>query len=432
MSLSGEQRRICERVITVFETGSIDGDYAAISIFHDGPNQIRQITYGRLQTTEYGNLRKLVQMYVDAGGTLSGELRPFIPMIGATALVDDMRFRTLLRDAGKNDPIMRRTQDLFFDEVYFQPALRWANRENFTKPLSMLVIYDSFLHSGSIRRDIRDRFAELTPAHGGNEMVWIRDYVNARHGWLANHPNPEVRPTVYRTQAFTREIERGNWDLALVPLMAHGVPVDGVERSRTAAAMVGDPAETIVEKLARLDRTELSDEEVWSEVEMFVSGPVVASADAATSGSLLAQRILAQPAISLASAHPSGADDQATARDNVSDTAAGRPAKRSTHGTAPGGTTPLDVRLLSGLLALADRFSFSVTELAGGSHNSNSRHYAGLAVDVNAINGRPIRIDHPDAAAFKAMCRDLGATEVLGPGDRGHATHVHAAWPRPH
>jgi hypothetical protein len=26
-------------------------------------------------------------------------------------------------------------------------------------------------------------------------------------------------------------------------------------------------------------------------------------------------------------------------------------------------------------------------------------------------------------------CHALGATQVLGPGDPGHATHVHCAWP---
>ena len=166
-----------------------------------------------MQTTEYGNLRKLVQMYVDAGGRFAEDLRSFVPMIGVTALVDDQRFIALLRRAGTEDPIMHRIQDLFFDEVYFQPALNWANRERFTRALSVLVIFDSFLHSGSIRGDIRAMFQERTPAHGGNEMVWIHDYVKARHEWLANHHNPEVRPTIYRTRDLAREIARGNWDL---------------------------------------------------------------------------------------------------------------------------------------------------------------------------------------------------------------------------
>lgn len=78
LDLSEGQRRICERVINVFETGTLEGKYGAISIFHDGPGQIRQITYGRSQTTEYGNLRELVQMYADANGPFSARLRPFI------------------------------------------------------------------------------------------------------------------------------------------------------------------------------------------------------------------------------------------------------------------------------------------------------------------------------------------------------------------
>ena len=148
LDLSEGQRRICERVINVFETGTLEGKYGAISIFHDGPGRIRQITYGRSQTTEYGNLRQLVQMYADANGTFSARLRPFIDKIGRTALVDDDTFKDLLRRAGNEDPIMRTTQDLFFERRYFQPALSWARSNGFTRALSMLVIYDSFIHSG--------------------------------------------------------------------------------------------------------------------------------------------------------------------------------------------------------------------------------------------------------------------------------------------
>ena len=167
--LTEGQRRICERVINVFETGTIEGRYGAISIFHDGPNRIRQITYGRSQTTEYGNLRELVQMYADAGGTFSQELRSFVPQIGHTALVDNAQFKDLLRRAGNEDAVMRRTQDVFFDRRYFQPALRWAGENGFTRPLSILVIYNSFIHSGRIRTELRSRFPERPPAQGGNE-----------------------------------------------------------------------------------------------------------------------------------------------------------------------------------------------------------------------------------------------------------------------
>lgn len=72
MNLPTRQKRICEQVINVFETGSIQGDYSSISIYHDGPHGIRQVTYGRSQTTEYGNLQELIEMYVDAEGIFSG------------------------------------------------------------------------------------------------------------------------------------------------------------------------------------------------------------------------------------------------------------------------------------------------------------------------------------------------------------------------
>jgi chitosanase len=226
ITLSPSQRLVCERVINVFETGRIRGRYGAISIFKDGPNRIRQITYGRAQTTEYGNLRELVQMYVDAGGMFADRLRPYVARIGVTALVDDDAFKTLLRRAGDEDRIMAQTQDAFFEKRYFQPAKSWAEQHGFTRALSMLVIYDSFIHSGTIHRFLRERFSERPPSSGGREEEWIRQYVDVRHAWLKFHSNPVLRPTVYRTRDLKREIDRGNWDLAMLPISANGTPVD--------------------------------------------------------------------------------------------------------------------------------------------------------------------------------------------------------------
>jgi chitosanase len=227
MNLTAQQKRICEQVINVFETGSIQGDYGNISIYHDGPQEIRQVTYGRSQTTEYGNLRELVQMYADANGTYSDQLRPYVKKIGVTALADDSQFKQLLRDAGKNDAVMRQVQDVFFDKRYFQPAMAWAESNGFTLPLSALVIYDSFVHSGSIRDSLRKLFSEVPPAKGGDEKTWIEQYVHVRHDWLANHKNPELHPTVYRTKCFKSEIARDNWDLSQLPIKANDIDVNG-------------------------------------------------------------------------------------------------------------------------------------------------------------------------------------------------------------
>ena len=235
--LTPPQKLLCERVVNVFETGSIRGNYAAISIFEDGPNDIRQITYGRSQTTEYGNLRELVQMYVDAGGRFADQLGGYVPRIGRVALVDDAVFKDLLRRAGKEDQVMRDTQDAFFDRRYFQPALRWAGQNGFSRALSVLVIYDSFVHSGQILDLLRSRFTEPPPASGGNEQVWIREYVEVRHQWLLTHPRAAVRSSAYRTRDLGREIARGNWDLSMLPILANGVPVgDDVADARSLLA----------------------------------------------------------------------------------------------------------------------------------------------------------------------------------------------------
>jgi chitosanase len=144
---------------------------------------------------------------------------------GRVPLTDNHEFKDLLKKAGKEDVLMRKTQDTFFDERYYKPAMRWATNNGFILPLSALVIYDSFIHSGSIISTIRNTFPNVPPAFGGNEIEWTTAYVNARHKWLSNHPREIVRKTVYRTQCFKDEIKRGNWTLSKIPITANGVKV---------------------------------------------------------------------------------------------------------------------------------------------------------------------------------------------------------------
>ena len=225
MNLSSKQKSLITKVINVFESGKPAGNYGIIAIFEDGPGDIRQITYGRSQTTEYGNLGKLVKNYANANGIYSNKLKPYVDKVGVTALTDDDTFKGLLKKAGNEDPVMRTVQDVFFDEVYYKPAMKWATDKGFILPLSALVIYDSFIHSGSILSVIRNTFPETVPANGGNEIEWTTAYVNARHKWLANHSREAVRKTTYRTKCFKEEIARGNWPLTLLPVNANGTKI---------------------------------------------------------------------------------------------------------------------------------------------------------------------------------------------------------------
>ena len=123
---------------------------------------------------------------------------------------------------------MHRVQDEFFDKRYFEPAMTWADSNGFTLALSALVIYDSFIHSGSILGFLRKRFPEAPPANDGDEKTWITQYVDARQDWLAKADNSALQATVYRTECFKREIVRDNWDLSQLPINANGVKVSGV------------------------------------------------------------------------------------------------------------------------------------------------------------------------------------------------------------
>ncbi len=145
----------------------------------------------------------------------------------------------------------------------------------------------------------------------------------------------------------------------------------------------------------------------------------------------LANSVLNNANITLATVHVSGVSDNANVRQNIQDTANGADAARSSYQNAPGGTVKLDSRMLAAINKLAQTYNFSISEIAGGSHSKHSRHYDGVAFDVNVLNGQHVGAAHPDVANFKQECRNAGATEVQGPGDAGHATHIHCAWSRP-
>ena len=116
-------------------------------------------------------------------------------------------------------------QDKIFDSVYWKPAYDWFVNQGFKENLSLLVIYDSFIHSGTILDFLRKKFSEVPPVKGGNERKWIEEYVTARKTWLAGHSNRILRNTVYRPNCFLKCIADDNWTLDK-PVLANGVTVN--------------------------------------------------------------------------------------------------------------------------------------------------------------------------------------------------------------
>ncbi len=175
--ISPKQKTLIQQVINVFETGTPEGKYDALVIFADGKDGSRQITYGRSQTTEQGNLRELIEMYIANNGRFAQDFSPFVARIGVTPLTNNSAFKDLLKTAARQDSVMRETQDEFFDKRYWKPAQKWFDKNGFQEPLSMLVIYDSYIHSGSIRSFLRRRFRAVPPAKAlFSEIGWRSDH----------------------------------------------------------------------------------------------------------------------------------------------------------------------------------------------------------------------------------------------------------------
>ncbi len=119
----------------------------------------------------------------------------------------------------------------------------------------------------------------------------------------------------------------------------------------------------------------------------------------------------------------SGVNDGASARDNITATANGQPAKRSSYGNAPGGSINLDSRMLGALLAIHNQgYNICpVTALAGGSHSKNSAHYRGTALDIDVVAGEKMSTIN----ARVEICKQLGAKIAQYESD---TTHIHCQW----
>jgi chitosanase len=212
------QKSTIQAIVNVFETGRIQGNYAAIAVIKGDTGHL---SYGRSQTTlGSGNLAKLLDRYcAQPNAQFASQLQPFLPRFRARdfTLDTDAEVKDLLKAAG-SDPVMRATQDQFFSEGYFTPAIQAAEAIGVIEPLGQAVVYDSHIQGGWPLVKAR------TPALATlGERGWIDAYIENRTKWLQSLKSP-LPATVYRMQSFSALANSGNWTLAL-PLAVHGVTI---------------------------------------------------------------------------------------------------------------------------------------------------------------------------------------------------------------
>lgn len=217
------QKATAQAIVNVFETGSVRGDYANITLI---PGDSGHLTYGRSQTTlASGNLYLLVEAYCsETGAAYANALRPYLARLKACdlSLDRDAGLRTALHDAGRHDPVMMQVQDEFFDRVYWNPAVQRAANVGLSTPLGVAVAYDSTVHGSW--GTMRDRTnANFGTAGAIGEKVWVKHYLDTRRAWLVSRGKP-LSNTVYRMDTFLALVAKNNWNLDL-PVVAHGITI---------------------------------------------------------------------------------------------------------------------------------------------------------------------------------------------------------------
>jgi chitosanase len=252
------QKRTAQAIVNVFETGAPRGEYGAVTLM---ANDAGHLTYGRSQASlASGSLYNLTRGYCEApGAQFAAALTPYLDRLRERdiTLDRDEGLRAALRDAA-SDPVMRATQDDFFDTGYFLPAAKAAAQTKLSTALANAVVYDSFIQGGwvAVRRSVigsRGQVCAECP-----EEAWVEAYVGARRAWLASRRGAASK-TVYRMDAFKDLITAGKWELEL-PVTVRGVVIDeaaldGAPRPRTlrleTPCLSGPDVEALQNALAR-------------------------------------------------------------------------------------------------------------------------------------------------------------------------------------
>ena len=233
------QAATAKAIVNIFETGEVLGVYGDVTLI---PGDTGHLTFGRSQTTlGSGNLARLLQQYcANHGARFAARLSPYLPRFFAIdqTLDNDHKLHNVLR-ASADDLVMRVTQDAFFDQTYWSPAIEAAGKLGLTSPLAVVVVYDSFVQGSWLT--MRDRTTQSAGAPSViGENAWISAYISIRRSWLENNALSDLRPTVYRMDAFKRLIDQGFWRLGL-PLVVRGKEISALTLAATPPGCYDGP-----------------------------------------------------------------------------------------------------------------------------------------------------------------------------------------------
>lgn len=221
------QQNTARAIVNVFETGRILGDYAAVAVLKGDSGHL---SYGRSQAAlGSGVLFQLLDGYCQKqNAKYAVQLQPYLPRFKNKdfSLDADDTLKALLKLSATDDPVMRLTQDQFFDSRYLAPACSDAAALGIVEPLGAAVIYDSRIQGGWPL--LKQRIGPVT-SRGSKD--WAQRYIALRKAWLSSLAAP-LPSTVYRMDAFDSLVKLEKWNLDL-PVTVHNIAI-------TAEGLAGD------------------------------------------------------------------------------------------------------------------------------------------------------------------------------------------------
>jgi glycosyl hydrolase family 46 len=103
------------------------------------------------------------------------------------------------------------------DTAYFRQAEAGANRLGIKTTLGLLIVYDSYVHSGTLPGFLMKKVNDDlhgTPKDGVDEGRWLKTYLKYRIDWLENNSNQSIRISSNRPKFLLEQVEKGNYDLS--------------------------------------------------------------------------------------------------------------------------------------------------------------------------------------------------------------------------
>ncbi|WP_238009921.1 chitosanase [Dactylosporangium sp. AC04546] len=192
VTLTGQQRRLADELVGVFEHGDPAPRYDAVEALGDG----RGYTCGTIGfTTSSTEVGTIVAAYVaEVSGSPLARHLPRLRELASQGSGDTSGLDGFPEDwaTAAADPVFRAEQDALADRLAFTPALAAARRLGIRTPLGVAVLYDTAVQHGM--GDDPDGLpaligrAGVPPPLGVPERAWLEAFLDARADTL-RHPH---------------------------------------------------------------------------------------------------------------------------------------------------------------------------------------------------------------------------------------------------